>query len=76
MLRQSQLKEIIAGKSIQRLINLCSVDACRIAFGYKIPIINFCDIPIIGYDNDIQKYTINLFCGNIIHSQMMLILMI
>lgn len=55
LLRQSQLKEIIAGKSIQRLINLCSVDACRIAFGYKIPIINFCDIPIIGYDNDIQK---------------------
>jgi len=43
--RQMQLNEFIQQFKIDSLINLCSVDACRVAFGNGIEIINFCDFP-------------------------------
>jgi len=43
--RQVELNEFIQEYKIDCLINLCSVDACRVAFGNGIKIVNFCDFP-------------------------------
>ena len=50
--RQKQLNEFIQDYNISKLINLCSVDGCRVAFGNGIEIINFCDFPT-GKDDKI-----------------------
>jgi len=53
--RQKKLLEIIDGYSISKLINFCSVDANRVAFGLGIPIVNFYDIPLASYTFDLKK---------------------
>lgn len=53
--RQSELIEFIAEKDVKMLINLCSVDANRVAFGLGIPVINFYDIPLSDYRTDFTK---------------------
>lgn len=50
--RQKKLNDFIQGLDIDKLINLCSVDGCRVAFGNGIDIINFCDFPT-SKDNQI-----------------------
>lgn len=43
--RQEALSHFIQNYSIKKLVNLCSVDGCRVAFGLGIEIVNFCDFP-------------------------------
>lgn len=60
--RQIQLNEFIQQYNIKKLINLCSVDACRVAFGNGIEIINFCDFPTAEGDKltHVAKLTLPL----------------
>ncbi len=44
--RQIKFMEFIGHHHIEKLVCLSSVDACRVAFGLGIPIINFYDIPL------------------------------
>jgi len=44
--RQMRFMEFIGEHHIQKLVCLSSVDACRVAFGLGIPIVNFYDIPL------------------------------
>ncbi len=53
--RQLLLMEFIEEHDIKKLICLCSVDANRVAFGLKIPIVNFYDIPLSDYRSDFKK---------------------
>jgi len=46
--RQTGLTDAVLSKAIDRLVTLCSVDACRVAFGLGIPVLNFCDFPTRG----------------------------
>jgi len=46
--RQQHLVALLQGQKLNRLISLCSVDACRVAFGLGIPVVNFCDLPNRG----------------------------
>ena len=53
--RQQKLLDFIKDKDIKLLISLCSVDANRLAFGIKLPIINFYDIPLSDYKANFKK---------------------
>lgn len=53
--RQLHFMEFIAHEDIDRLVCLSSVDACRVAFGLGIPIINFYDIPLSDCKADFKK---------------------
>ena len=53
--RQEELLKIVEGYGVTRLVNFCSVDANRVAFGLGIPIINFYDIPLSDYKIDLKK---------------------
>lgn len=53
--RQHELMEFIHKKDVKRLVNLCSVDANRVAFGLGIPIINFYDIPLSDYKTNFKN---------------------
>ena len=53
--RQKELVDFIATKHITKLICLSSVDAVRVAFGLKIPVYNFYDIPLSDYKTDFKK---------------------
>ena len=44
--RQIKFMEFIGEHHIEKLVCLSSVDACRVAFGLGIPIVNFYDIPL------------------------------
>jgi predicted glycosyltransferase len=46
--RQRRLLDLIGGNRIDRLVCLCNVDSCRVAFGLGIPVVNFCDLPTRG----------------------------
>lgn len=60
--RQKKLNEYIQDLGIDILVNLCSVDACRVAFGNGIKIINFCDFPTAKDDKltHVAKLTLPL----------------
>lgn len=60
--RQKKLNEYIEDLGIHILVNLCSVDACRVAFGNGIKIINFCDFPTAKDDKltHVAKLTLPL----------------
>jgi len=53
--RQMQFMEFIGKHHIDRLVCLSSVDACRVAFGLGIPIINFYDIPLSDHTTNFTK---------------------
>ncbi|MDD2448206.1 MAG: DUF354 domain-containing protein [Sulfurimonas sp.] len=53
--RQMQFMEFITQHNIERLVCLSSVDACRVAFGLGIPIINFYDIPLSDHTTNFTK---------------------
>ncbi|MEO5357197.1 MAG: DUF354 domain-containing protein [Nitrospirae bacterium YQR-1] len=62
--RQIDFMETIAGmdadtdnssQKVEKLVCLCSVDANRVAFGLKIPIVNFYDIPLSDYTSNFLK---------------------
>lgn len=53
--RQSELMDFVALKDVKMLINLCSVDANRVAFGLGIKIVNFYDIPLSDFSTDFRK---------------------
>lgn len=53
--RQLQFMEFITQYNIERLVCLSSVDACRVAFGLGIPIINFYDIPLSDHTTNFTK---------------------
>jgi hypothetical protein len=53
--RQMQFMEFITKHHIERLVCLSSVDACRVAFGLGIPIINFYDIPLSDHTTNFTK---------------------
>ncbi|MBF0465124.1 MAG: DUF354 domain-containing protein [Nitrospirae bacterium] len=64
LLRQMDFMETIAGmdaecgctaQKVEKLVCLCSVDANRVAFGLKIPIVNFYDIPLSDYTSNFLK---------------------
>jgi len=51
--RQIALNEFIQNFRIRRLVNLGSVDGCRVAFGNGIEIVSFFDIPSRGIDGSL-----------------------
>lgn len=51
--RQIALNEFIQNFPIKKLVNLGSVDGCRVAFGNGIEIVSFFDIPSRGIDNNL-----------------------
>ncbi|WP_373036555.1 DUF354 domain-containing protein [Sulfurimonas sp.] len=53
--RQIKFMEFIGEHHIERLVCLSSVDACRVAFGLGIPIINFYDIPLSDYTTNFTR---------------------
>ncbi len=53
--RQIKFMEFIGEHHINRLVCLSSVDACRVAFGLGIPIINFYDIPLSDYTTNFTR---------------------
>jgi len=53
--RQVKFMEFISEHNIERLVCLSSVDACRVAFGLGIPIINFYDIPLSDHTANFTK---------------------
>lgn len=53
--RQIKFMEYIGNHHIDRLVCLSSVDACRVAFGLGIPIINFYDIPLSDHTTNFTK---------------------
>jgi len=53
--RQVKFIEFIGHHHIDRLVCLSSVDACRVAFGLGIPIINFYDIPLSDHTANFTK---------------------
>ena len=53
--RQIQFMEFIGERHVDRLVCLSSVDACRVAFGLGIPIINFYDIPLSDYTTNFTR---------------------
>ncbi|WP_321777264.1 DUF354 domain-containing protein [Sulfurimonas sp.] len=53
--RQIKFMKFISEHHIDRLICLSSVDACRVAFGLGIPIINFYDIPLSDHTTNFTK---------------------
>lgn len=53
--RQVKFIEFIGHHNIEKLVCLSSVDACRVAFGLGIPIINFYDIPLSDYTTNFTK---------------------
>ncbi|WP_324171536.1 DUF354 domain-containing protein [Sulfurimonas sp.] len=53
--RQVKFMEFIGKHHIDRLVCLSSVDACRVAFGLGIPIINFYDIPLSDHTTNFTK---------------------
>jgi len=53
--RQIKFMEFIGEHHIDRLVCLSSVDACRVAFGLGIPIINFYDIPLSDYTTNFTR---------------------
>jgi predicted glycosyltransferase len=61
--RQIALNEFIQNFRIRKLVNLGSVDGCRVAFGNGIEIVSFFDIPSRGMDGNltpIAKLTLPL----------------
>jgi len=46
--RQRRLLDLVREYRIERLVSLCNVDSCRVAFGLGISVINFCDLPTRG----------------------------
>lgn len=61
--RQIALNEFIQNFRIRKLVNLGSVDGCRVAFGNGIEIVSFFDIPSSGMDGNltpIAKLTLPL----------------
>ncbi|BCB96074.1 hypothetical protein JZK55_09960 [Dissulfurispira thermophila] len=61
--RQIALNEFIQNFPIKKLVNLGSVDGCRVAFGNGIEIVSFFDIPSRGVDDNltpIAKLTLPL----------------
>lgn len=55
MERMINLAKVLEEKEVDVLVNLCSVDANRLAFGLKIPIINFYDIPLSDHRSNFSK---------------------
>lgn len=53
--RQIKFMEFIGEHHIERLVCLSSVDACRVAFGLGIPIINFYDIPLSDHTTNFTR---------------------
>ena len=53
--RQIKFMEFIGEHNIDRLVCLSSVDACRVAFGLGITIINFYDIPLSDYTTNFTR---------------------
>ncbi len=53
--RQIKFMEFIGHHHIERLVCLSSVDACRVAFGLGIPIINFYDIPLSDHTTNFTR---------------------
>jgi len=53
--RQIKFMEFIGHHHIEKLVCLSSVDACRVAFGLGIPIINFYDIPLSDHTTNFTK---------------------
>lgn len=53
--RQIKFMEFIGEHNIDRLVCLSSVDACRVAFGLGIPIINFYDIPLSDHKTNFTR---------------------
>ena len=53
--RQIQFMEFIGEHHIEKLVCLSSVDACRVAFGLGIPIVNFYDIPLSDYTTNFTR---------------------
>jgi len=53
--RQRDLMEFVSIHKIDKLVCLCSVDACRVAFGLGIPIVNYYDIPLSDYRANFRK---------------------
>ncbi len=53
--RQVKFMEFIGEHNIDKLVCLSSVDACRVAFGLGIPIINFYDIPLSDHTTNFTK---------------------
>ncbi|HAL87003.1 MAG TPA: hypothetical protein DCM31_09170, partial [Deferribacteraceae bacterium] len=53
--RQEALLKFISDYPIKKLVCLCSVDANRIAFGLKIPVINFYDIPLSDHKTNFER---------------------
>jgi len=53
--RQVKFMEFIGEHNIDKLVCLSSVDACRVAFGLGIPIVNFYDIPLSDHTTNFTK---------------------
>jgi predicted glycosyltransferase len=53
--RQLSFIELISKQHITKLVSLSSVDACRVAYGLGIAIINFYDIPLSDHKSDFTK---------------------
>jgi len=53
--RQIKFMEFIGEHHIERLVCLSSVDACRVAFGLGIPIVNFYDIPLSDHTTNFTR---------------------
>lgn len=53
--RQIKFMEFIGERHIDRLVCLSSVDACRVAFGLGIQIINFYDIPLSDHKTNFTR---------------------
>ena len=53
--RQMQFMNFIGKHHIEKLVCLSSVDACRVAFGLGIEIVNFYDIPLSDHTTNFTK---------------------
>lgn len=54
--RQKEILNLFEEKGFPKVL-LCGavVDSVQVAYGIGIPVVNFCDIPVIGHTNDIDK---------------------